>query len=104
MIDNPDYEEETDLHHVCRPCGGIGIDVWQVQSGTIFDDMLVSDDVEDQKALWSAFSEKVDQARLVKKAAEEEAKKAAEAAAAAAEEDDEEDDEEDEDEDEHDEL
>lgn len=30
--------------------GAIGIDIWQVKSGTIFDNILVADSVEDAKA------------------------------------------------------
>ena len=40
---------------------GIGFDLWQVKSGTIFDNVLITDDIEAAKAqgeeLWKATSE-----------------------------------------------
>ncbi|XP_054710195.1 calreticulin-like [Uloborus diversus] len=43
FIDNPDYFDDPDLYVFEEICG-IGIDVWQVESGTIFDNILISDD------------------------------------------------------------
>ncbi|CAF0994322.1 unnamed protein product, partial [Didymodactylos carnosus] len=42
-IDNPDYSEDTDLY-LFKDIGAIGFDLWQVKSGTIFDNVLVTDD------------------------------------------------------------
>jgi calreticulin len=45
QIPNPDYVEETDIH--TQPDSNfIGLDLWQVKSGTIFDDFLLTDRVE----------------------------------------------------------
>merc|ERR1712242_308304 len=38
-IDNPEYEEDTTLYAFESFCG-IGFDLWQVKSGTIFDNVL----------------------------------------------------------------
>ncbi|RHY35890.1 hypothetical protein DYB37_004919 [Aphanomyces astaci] len=43
-IDNPDWFESDSLHNVCHDCGVIGFELWQVKSGTFFDDILVTDD------------------------------------------------------------
>nr|ACO12974.1 Calreticulin precursor [Lepeophtheirus salmonis] len=46
-IDNPEYksEEAKDLGKYKEVCA-IGFDLWQVKSGTIFDNVLVTDDVD----------------------------------------------------------
>jgi len=44
MIENPDFEDDPTLYQFNS--GAIGFDVWQVKSGSIFDDVLVTDDVE----------------------------------------------------------
>merc|ERR1711973_739894 len=50
MIDNPEYdaEEEASLG-VYEDFGAIGLDLWQVKSGTIFDNFLITDDPEHAK-------------------------------------------------------
>jgi len=45
-ISNPDYVEYKDLHK-CEDIGGVGIDVWQVKSGTIFDSIFIGDSVSE---------------------------------------------------------
>jgi len=56
IIDNPEYVVDENIY--IYKTGGIGIDVWQVKSGTIFDNFLITDDIalaeketEDIKAL-----------------------------------------------------
>merc|ERR1711920_475343 len=59
-IDNPEYEEDKTLYSFESFCG-IGFDLWQVKSGTIFDNVLIADDIEEAKKqgddLWKATSE-----------------------------------------------
>jgi len=50
LIPNPDYVEDHDLHHRCVDCSHIGFELWQVKSGTIFDDIIVTDSLEEAKA------------------------------------------------------
>jgi len=45
MIDNPDYKPVDDLYSF-PSFESIGIEIWQVKSGTIFDNFLVTDDEE----------------------------------------------------------
>jgi len=45
MIDNPDYEADDKLY-AYESFGAIGLDLWQVKSGSVFDNFLISDDIE----------------------------------------------------------
>ena len=42
-IDNPDYAPDDQLYRY-SDIGAIGFDLWQVKSGTIFDNVLITDD------------------------------------------------------------
>merc|ERR1711966_500574 len=88
MIDNPKYAADDKLYSYPK-FSTVGIDVWQVKSGTIFDNMLITDDVDYAKAhadkTWKAqkdgekaMKEKADERK--KKEEEDKAKKAAEPA------------------------
>ncbi|CAG8729077.1 22445_t:CDS:2 [Cetraspora pellucida] len=48
MIPNPDFVPEPQLH--AYNSAFIGFDLWQVRSGTIFDNILITDDVETAEA------------------------------------------------------
>ncbi|KZV43658.1 calreticulin-like [Dorcoceras hygrometricum] len=50
MIDNPDFKDDPDLY-VFPNLKCVGIELWQVKSGTLFDNVLVSDDPEYAKKL-----------------------------------------------------
>merc|ERR1711988_1198064 len=73
-IDNPEYEDDKEVY-AFDDFGFIGFDLWQVKGGTIFDNIIVTDDLaEADKA-----SEKVKALQEVEKEAkkkEDEAKKA----------------------------
>merc|ERR1711990_1264400 len=95
MIDNPKYAADDKLYSYPK-FSTVGIDIWQVKSGTIFDNLLVTDDVEYAKAhgekTWKAGKDaekaakdkadeekrKADEEERKKKEAEEKAKKDAE--------------------------
>jgi calreticulin len=102
MIPNPDYKEDPDLHFRCDKCTHVGFELWQVKSGTIFDDILVSDSFEEAKAYAEkTFMKKKGPEKEMFDAAEEERKAAEKAdmdskAAAGGGNDDEEDEEHDE--------
>jgi len=78
-IDNPDYSPDSEIY-AFEDFGRIGLDLWQVKSGTVFSNFLMSDD--------EAEASKAAEALLVKIKAEKEAKEAEDAAAKAAEPDD----------------
>merc|ERR1711957_1046301 len=72
-IANPDFEETTDFSYA--DFGFIGFDLWQVKGGTIFDNVILTDDVAEADAFakkWKAVSE----VEKAKKTEEDEAKKA----------------------------
>mmetsp|Transcript_21215 Transcript_21215/g.35571 ORF Transcript_21215/g.35571 Transcript_21215/m.35571 type:complete len:396 (+) Transcript_21215:36-1223(+) len=85
MIPNPDYAEDPELHARCKDCMYLGFELWQVKTGTIFDDIIVADSIEDANAYAAkTFDKKKDVEKEKFDAAEkkkaEEAKAAAEAA------------------------
>ncbi|PKI37731.1 hypothetical protein CRG98_041882 [Punica granatum] len=45
MIDNPEYKDDPELY-VYPNLKYVGIELWQVKSGTMFDNVLICDDVE----------------------------------------------------------
>merc|ERR1712032_1789769 len=57
-IDNPEYnpDDAKDIGKYAESCK-IGFDLWQVKSGTIFDNMMITDDPAEAKAagesLWA---------------------------------------------------
>merc|ERR1712028_34076 len=80
MIANPEYKDDDTLYSF-DSFAFVGIDVWQVKSGTIFDNLLITDDA----AVATAAVEKIKAAQDAEKAAKKVADdaKAAEDAAAA---------------------
>ncbi|TYK29644.1 calreticulin-3 [Cucumis melo var. makuwa] len=42
-IDNPEFEDDPNLY-VLRPIKYVGIEVWQVKAGSVFDNILICDD------------------------------------------------------------
>merc|ERR1711878_251994 len=71
-IDNPEYNEDEakTIGKYDENCK-LGFDLWQVKSGTIFDNVLITDDAEDAEKKM-----KDEQDEAEKKKAEEEAKSA----------------------------
>ena len=49
MIPNPNYVEDKELHVRCKDCTHIGFELWMVKSGTIFDDIIVTDSLAEAK-------------------------------------------------------
>ena len=45
LIDNPEFEDDEEVY-LLPPLKFVGFELWQVKSGTIFDNILVTDDVE----------------------------------------------------------
>jgi len=52
-IDNPDYVEDANIYAFDHEY--VGIEIWQVKSGTIFDHILVTDSVADAQAFASGY-------------------------------------------------
>nr|ACV30040.1 calreticulin [Trypanosoma carassii] len=47
MIPNPDYKPIPDLYKIPEALEYVGIDVWQVESGSIFNNIIIGDDVKE---------------------------------------------------------
>merc|ERR1712086_1151145 len=84
LIANPKYEADDKLYSYAK-FSTVGIDVWQVKSGTIFDNLLITDDVDYAKQhgekTWKAAKDGEKAAKEEEdkaKKAEEDAKKAEE--------------------------
>jgi len=85
MVPNPDYYEDNELY--LYPSNAfVGIEIWQVKAGTIFDNILVTDDVAEaekfaEKTTKTRDAEKkmFDKQEEERKAKEEEERKAHEA-------------------------
>merc|ERR1711908_255156 len=79
LIDNPEYVADDTLYKY-DSFSTVGIDIWQVKSGTIFDNILVTDDVDYAKAhgekTWKA---QKDGEKAMKEKADEEKRKKDEA-------------------------
>jgi len=73
QIDNPDYSPDDKLHLIRKPIKHVGLDVWQVKSGSIFDNIILGDDLAEVNAIvdktWKAIKD-------AEKKAEEDLKKA----------------------------
>jgi len=106
MIDNPDYFDDNELH-VRGALEYVGFELWQVKSGTMFDDIIVTDSVDEAKKFADeTFYKKKDGEKKMydkqeeeKKAKEEAEKKAKEEAEKKDKDDEDEDDEDEDDED-----
>ena len=75
LIDNPDYFEDNELHARCKDCNYVGFELWQVKSGTLFDDILVTDDIEEAEKEAVAVLEKIKSIKKVKEQMEEDERK-----------------------------
>jgi calreticulin len=82
MIANPDYAEDPNVY-AFPSHKYVGIEIWQVKSGTIFDKMLITDDVQLASERAERIMEAIAEEKAAKKA-DDEAKAAAAKAAAEA--------------------
>jgi len=51
QIPNPAYEADDKLYLIRKPLTHVGIDIWQVKSGTIFDNIIIGDNLEEVNAI-----------------------------------------------------
>merc|ERR1719378_1522873 len=89
-IANPEYKDDDNLYKYAD-FGFLGFDLWQVKGGTIFDNIIITDD----KAEADAFAKKwkdVSEVEKAKKKEEDDAKKAEESKKEEADDDDDEED------------
>lgn len=78
-IDNPEFEDDPELY-VLKPIKYVGIEVWQVKAGSVFDNVLICDDPQYAKQvveeIWAqnreVEREMFEEAEKVRRAQEEE--------------------------------
>eukprot|EP01082_Thalassiosira_pseudonana_P004711 g4110.t1.1.5e174189 g4110 g4110.t1 contig15:367103-368593(+) len=84
MIPNPEYEYDENMYAVCKDgCTHVGFELWQVKAGTLFDDIIVTDSLEEaQKFAEETFFKKKDAEKEMFDAAQKKDREEAEAAMA----------------------
>lgn len=81
-IDNPEYTADNNLYLREEVCA-VGLDLWQVKSGTIFSNFLITDDLEYAKAQAEGAKVTQEGEKKMKDVQDEEERKKAEAEAKA---------------------
>ena len=70
---NPDYKPDAELYLARKPIEFLGVDVWQVKSGTIFDNIVIGDNLDEVNkivdATWGATKDAEKKAHDAKEAA-----------------------------------
>jgi len=81
MIANPEYEYDENMFAVCKDgCTHVGFEIWQVKSGTLFDDIIITDSLEEaQKFAEETFFKKKDKEKEMYDAAQKKAREEEEA-------------------------
>jgi len=73
-IANPDYSDDQNIYSY-PSLAGVGIEIWQVKSGTIYDNILVTDDVQAAKDAAEKVLEKQKEQKAKKEKEDEEQRK-----------------------------
>jgi len=72
-IANPNYKADEKLYNIRKPLEFVGIDVWQVKSGSIFDNIIIGDNLAEVNKLidatWGATKDAEKKAQEAKEAA-----------------------------------
>jgi len=105
LIPNPAFVEDPELYVRCTNCMTVGFELWQVKSGTMFDDIIITDSLEEaqeyaaetflkkkgpeKKALEEYEAAQEKKRKAEREAAEKESKKDSEEEAGAAEDEEE---------------
>jgi len=61
-IDNPEYKEDPLLYARCgtdSKCGSVGFELWQVKAGTIFDNIIITDSIQEAEEFMAETWEKM---------------------------------------------
>jgi len=59
QVPNPEYKPDDTLYHF-KSFGAIGFELWQVKAGTVFDNILVTDSVEEAAAAREVYADRDD--------------------------------------------
>merc|ERR1719235_433713 len=85
QIANPEYFDDDHLHNFCKKgCSHVGFELWQVKSGTLFDDIIITDSVDEAKkfADETFYAKRDAEKKMAEKQEEDEKKKKEEEEAA----------------------
>merc|ERR1719235_2664268 len=85
QIANPEYFDDEHLHNFCKKgCSHVGFELWQVKSGTLFDDIIITDSVDEAKkfADETFYAKRDAEKKMAEKQEEDEKKKKEEEEAA----------------------
>jgi len=77
-VPNPDYKDDPTVYSY-DSFGLIGIEVWQVKSGTIFDNFLITDDISEAEKYTEIVNERREAEKAAKEAEDAKTRAAAEA-------------------------
>ena len=50
LVANPEFVDDPSIARRCDGCAGLALELWQVKAGTIFDDLIVTDDAAEADA------------------------------------------------------
>jgi len=73
-IENPEYTPDSEIYRYPSICG-LGLDLWQVKSGTIFDNIIITDSVDEAKEDRDRVLGQSEAEKKMKEAQDEEEKK-----------------------------
>lgn len=77
QIANPAYVADENMYAAQKPLAAVGFDLWQVKSGTVFDNIIISDSVEEVEAFVAkTFGATKDKEKEASQAAEKKAEAA----------------------------
>jgi len=77
-IDNPEYSADSEIYRYPQVCG-VGFDLWQVKSGTIFDNVLVTDSPATAEEVRKRIVDGIEAEKKMKEGQDEEERKKSEA-------------------------
>ncbi|CAL8108575.1 unnamed protein product [Orchesella dallaii] len=77
-IDNPEYSADSEIYRYPQVCG-VGFDLWQVKSGTIFDNVLITDSPATAEEVRKRIVDGIEAEKKMKEGQDEEERKKSEA-------------------------
>jgi calreticulin len=51
QVANPAYQQDEKLYSTRKPLTTVGVDIWQVKSGTVFDNIIIGDNLDEVNAI-----------------------------------------------------
>jgi len=67
QIPNPEYKADPTLYEY-KSFGAVGLEIWQVKSGTVFDNILVTDSIDEANALRKSYADRAEKEKKLSEA------------------------------------